>query len=279
MWPGSRVGAAANENLLVLDHEIRVNEHALAVARARRRNSDRLVVATCGLLVLLYGIWWLPWPTGVARWAIVVAAAVLAIGCAGSAINLKRRPGGPADAGKGRIGEAQLELDLSQRKDRRKYLLAAGGPEVAVRRAAYRDDARAEIEQLRRESRRYRSVNNLLQGILIIGSLLATTVAGIADEMTIDRWILMATTFLVGVASGFMGYFKYKERSFYLQQTADAIEHESDAVEIGVGRYKSLGDDEALAEYVAEVHRLKSEQKKREQNLEQPPEVRAALHQ
>ena len=33
-------------------------------------------------------------------------------------------------------------------------------------------------------------------------------------------------TFAVGIASGFMGYFKYKERSFYLQQTADAIESE-----------------------------------------------------
>jgi hypothetical protein len=72
-----------------------------------------------------------------------------------------------------------------------------------------------------------------------------------------------------------MGYFKYKERSFYLQQTADAIESEWEAVEIGVGRYKRIeNEDEALAEFVEEVHRLKSEQKKRQQNLEQPPEAR-----
>lgn len=32
-----------------------------------------------------------------------------------------------------------------------------------------------------------------------------------------------------------MGYFKYKERSFYLQQTADAIESEWEAVEAGIG--------------------------------------------
>ena len=68
------------------------------------------------------------------------------------------------------------------------------------------------------------------------------------------------------MSSGFMGYFKYKERSFYLQQTADAIEHEWEAFEIGVGRYKRIDDeDEALAEFVEEVHRLKSEQKKRQQ--------------
>ena len=72
-----------------------------------------------------------------------------------------------------------------------------------------------------------------------------------------------------------MGYFKYKERSFYLQQTADAIESEWEAVEVGVGRYKRIAsEEEQLAEFVEEVHRLKSEQKKRQQNLEQPPESR-----
>jgi hypothetical protein len=78
-------------------------------------------------------------------------------------------------------------------------------------------------------------------------------------------------TFIVGIASGFMGYFKYKERSFYLQQTADAIESEWEAVEVGIGRYENYAnEEERLAEFVAEVHRLKSEQKKRQQNLEQP---------
>jgi len=71
-----------------------------------------------------------------------------------------------------------------------------------------------------------------------------------------------------------MGYFKYKERSFYLQQTADAIEQEWEAVEIGVGRYKDKSEEQALADFVEEVHRLKTEQKKRQQNLEQPPEAR-----
>jgi len=62
-----------------------------------------------------------------------------------------------------------------------------------------------------------------------------------------------------------MGYFKYKERSSYLQQTADSIESEWEAVEVGIGRYKRFdNEDEALAELVEEVHRLKSEQKKRQ---------------
>jgi hypothetical protein len=40
------------------------------------------------------------------------------------------------------------------------------------------------------------------------------------------------------------------------------------------GRYKRFtNDEEALAEFVEEVHRLKTGQKKRQQNLEQPPDA------
>ncbi|QRP43069.1 hypothetical protein [Amycolatopsis sp. FDAARGOS 1241] len=42
-------------------------------------------------------------------------------------------------------------------------------------------------------------------------------------------------------------------------------------------RYKYIEKESvALKEFVEEVHRLKSEQRKREQNLEQPPETRSA---
>jgi hypothetical protein len=89
--------------------------------------------------------------------------------------------------------------------------------------------------------------------------------------------VTLGLTFIVGIASGFMGYFKYKERSFYLQQTADSIESEWEAYEVGVGRYKRIRDaDERLAELVEEIHRLKTEQKKRQQNLEQPPDSRSS---
>lgn len=70
-----------------------------------------------------------------------------------------------------------------------------------------------------------------------------------------------------------MGYFKYKERGFYLQQTADAIESEWEALEAGVGRYKESNEDneeEMLALFSDKIHRLKSEQKQRQQSLDQP---------
>jgi hypothetical protein len=120
-------------------------------------------------------------------------------------------------------------------------------------------------------------VNNVLQGVLIIGSLAATGASALTGEIPDIRWATLGTAFLAGISSGFMGYFKDKERSFYLQQTADAIESEREAVEVGIGRYKRFdNEDERLAEFVEEVYRLKSEQKKRQQNLEQPPELRSS---
>lgn len=122
------------------------------------------------------------------------------------------------------------------------------------------------------DSKCYRNVSNLLQGILIIGSIAAIGASGVASSLGLLRWGVLGLSLTVGIVSGFMGYYKYKERSFYLQQTADAIEYEWEAFEVGVGRYKYLKNENlALKEFVEEVHRLKSEQRKRQQNLEQPP--------
>ena len=193
---------------------------------------------------------------------------------------LKRYPGFPMSRRirhREFLGEGSLELTLARLRDERKLLVASIDTPFKVRRVAYKEDAFAEIDRLREESSRYRNVSNFFQGVLIVGSLAATGVSGIIGQAPVLRWATLALTFVVGISSGFMGYFKYKERSFYLQQTADAIENEWEAVEIGVGRYKRFDDEEeALAEFVEEVHRLKSEQKKRQQNLEQPPDSRAA---
>jgi hypothetical protein len=46
---------------------------------------------------------------------------------------------------------------------------------------------------------------------------------------------------------------------------------EWEAVELSVGHYKQMkNEDERLAEFVEVVHRLKTEQKQRQQNLDQP---------
>ena len=284
--------------LLVLNNHIRTVELELKAAKFRRKAANACLSASIIVPVALYVMLFLPWIPGTLKAAIGWPGLVASVIVVPIGITMKRNPGGPVRgeestgslamgnlqgsmssmfAKKDRMSEQGLELELAQLREQRKFLVASTELEINVRRVAYKEDAYAEIKILEEESKRYRSVNNALQGVLIIGSLAATGAAGIAAQLAPVRWAILGVTFVVGISSGFMGYFKYKERSFYLQQTADAIEAEWEAVEIGVGRYKNIENEEdRLAEFVEEVHRLKSEQKKRQQNLEQPPESRGA---
>lgn len=280
--------------LLKMSHRLRTAEHHLRIAQSRRQWSNLSLAFGPMLLIILYSMWWVPYIDNTIKTAITIPAIPVAIGFSAASFRMKRSPGGPVkyspeddprdgwkkfrDAifgNQDRISEGNLELLVSEIRDERKQRLADTGIDIAVRRIAYKEDAYSDIDELRSESNRYRTINNILQGIVIIGSLAATGAAGLASQYPLVRWGLLGMTFMVGISSGFMGYFKYKERSFYLQQTADAIEQEWEAVEVGVGRYKGFEtEDERLEEFVEEVHRLKSEQKKRQQNLEQPPEMR-----
>lgn len=272
-----------NDQLLTLNHQIRQTEHRLAIAHRRRKWSNISLVFGPLTLLILYTLLWFPWLSDRTLAAILIPSIPLAISFCISSFYLKRNPGGPlvqATDSEGqtfdvRESEGELELELNRQRDTRKLLVAMADVPPKVRRIAYKEDAYADIDKFRSESNKYRRINNILQGILIVGSLAATGVASLATELSLVRWVTPGITFVVGISSGFLGYFKYKERSFYLQQTADSIEHEWEAVEVGVGRYKRAeNDEEALADFVEEVHRLKSEQKKRQQNLEQPAEAR-----
>jgi len=102
---------------------------------------------------------------------------------------------------------------------------------------------------------------------------MTTTLAGLTTQDLRIRWAVLVTSFMVGVAAGVTGYFKFRERGFYLQQTADNLELEWNALELGIGRYRSLTAESALATFVEEAERLKSEQRKREQSLDQASET------
>jgi hypothetical protein len=232
------------------------------------------------LAVVLYALLWIPSISRTILYAIYIPAVPFALAFGVVSFILKRHPGGPVDKTDGaRKTEGLLELDLARLRDTRKLILSNDDTPIRVRRTGYRADASNDVELFRADSRGYRRTNNVLQGIVIIGSLAATGTAGATTAFPSLRYATLGIAFTVGIASGFMGYFKYKERSFYLQQTADAIESESEAFEVGVGRYKRYTEDEeekALAEFVDELHRLKGEQMKRQQNLEQPPEHRSS---
>lgn len=165
-----------------------------------------------------------------------------------------------------------LALRLELLQEQRKLRSAELALDAEHYRSAYKDDVPATVTGLRKESKKYRRVHNYLQAVIIIGSLATSTLTGIALDGSPYQWLAVATSFSVGVAAGFTGYFKFRERSFYLQQTADAIEHEHSAVELGIGSYNGVPRDESLVAFVAEVERLRLEQRKREHSLDQPPE-------
>ncbi|WP_433261645.1 DUF4231 domain-containing protein [Actinosynnema sp. CS-041913] len=272
---------AANEELLKIKHTLRQLESSLRIARRRRIFAQCSIVLGPILALIMYVLFFLD----LFQWdqlrPFYLPGLVVVLVLLWNARRLYNNPGGPLepDAGGVRRRQTELELDLelARKHDLRKFKVAHGLYDTTTRRLLYKEDAYADIERLREESRKYRNVNNFLQGVLIVGALGATGSSAIAAELQALRWVTFGIAVAVGLASGFMGYYKYKERSFYLQQTADAIEHEWEAFEVGVGRYKRADTAaDALADFVEEVHRLKSEQRKRQQNLEQPPEVRSS---
>jgi hypothetical protein len=84
----------------------------------------------------------------------------------------------------------------------------------------------------------------------------------------------MAVSLLVAGAAGIAGFFKFRERAMNQRQTADAIEHQYNAADLGIKRYKGMDPEQALAELAEAVELLREEQRKREQQLEQPAEQR-----
>lgn len=276
----------AINQLLTLNHEIRQTESHLEIARRRRRFSNVSFIFGPVLLAILYGVWWIPKLNHHIVLIIGAPLVLIALLFAIATVLLKFTPGGPPrgefelGVRRERASESELELQLARQREERKHLAADAELDEKVRRIAYKDESRDDIDNFRSESAHYRRFNNVFQGILIVGSLAATGSSALTAEVPDIRWATLGLTFVVGISSGFMGYFKYKERGFYLQQTADSIESEWEAYEVGVGRYKRISDKgERLAELVEEIHRLKSEQQKRQQNLEQPPDSRDSQNQ
>jgi hypothetical protein len=74
------------------------------------------------------------------------------------------------------------------------------------------------------------------------------------------------------------GYFKFRERSMNLQQAADDLEQEYKAVELGIRPYRTFDrEEDRLVEFAERAEHIKDQQRKREQQLEQPPEAKAGM--
>ncbi|GAB3073944.1 DUF4231 domain-containing protein [Micromonospora schwarzwaldensis] len=159
----------------------------------------------------------------------------------------------------------QADLDTST---------SSGGDSALLAQKRYRDDVPDLIAQYREDAGRTRGIHNRFQSVIIIGSVATSAIATASVAFSQARWLTVAASAAVGLAAGFTGYFKYHERSFNSQQTADAIEREYEAVELRVGKYTGLDEAKAYAAFADAVERLRDEQNKRQQQLDQPAEVK-----
>jgi hypothetical protein len=169
----------------------------------------------------------------------------------------------------------RLEAHLAAQQESLWQQKVKNNPDVDDRRKLYREEVTAAIEQYQTDSRKYRRIHNGLQTLIMIGSASTTTIAALdtGKELTWQSVSLTAISFTITVAAMFTGYYKFRERSYFLQQTADAIEEEVNAVRLGIGPYKEYGpgqEDEALKKFTQRVEDHRNEQRRRQQQLDQP---------
>ncbi|MFJ4633604.1 DUF4231 domain-containing protein [Streptomyces sp. NPDC088847] len=207
-----------------------------------------------------------------------VALVILAIACLGGflyseSLETIRHPGTGGTPGE-RLTRQEIELRLEIAIENR--LIDATPLDIPIRNRqfAYRESMPEELEQLRNESHRYRRRHNIFQLLIIIGSIANAGAQSFSDATQPLKSIIIGLTMLVAVCAGITGYYKFRERSFNLQQTADSIEEHVNAFHLGLSPYDSSDSAANLALLTARVETLRVEQRRREQQLDQPPETR-----
>ncbi|MEV8057154.1 DUF4231 domain-containing protein [Streptomyces antimycoticus] len=178
-------------------------------------------------------------------------------------------------AGRGLPTLQRAEATLASAQESLWKQKANGREALEDRRKVYREEVTAAIEQYQADSRKYRRIHNSLQTLIMIGSASTTTIAALdtGKELTWQSVTLTIISFAITVSAMFTGYYKFRERSYFLQQTADAIEEEANAVTLGIGPYKEYGpgqEQEALKVFTQRVEDHRNEQRRRQQQLDQP---------
>ncbi|MFE3995189.1 SLATT domain-containing protein [Streptomyces goshikiensis] len=242
---------------------------------ARRRRLDRIwragaAVSWLSLLTAVIGTGIAAWTTGdPARFVLgdLVCGSLLLM----SLLALV----GVHFAGRGLPTLQRLEAQLVSAQESLWKQKVKSNPDVDERRKLYREEVTTAIEQYQADSRKYRTIHNGLQTLIMIGSASTTTIAALdtGKELTWQSVTLTAISFAITVAAMFTGYYKFRERSYFLQQTADAIEEEANAVRLGIGAYSEYGpgqEGEALKKFTQRVEEHRNEQRRRQQQLDQP---------
>ncbi|MGH9632215.1 MAG: DUF4231 domain-containing protein [Bryobacteraceae bacterium] len=161
-----------------------------------------------------------------------------------------------------------------QRAARRSFGLGSSQTENhETRRDRYRIETWEYIEGQRKRAAHNRRIHNTFQAAIIIGSILVTSLTSAMAGDSPFNWITIAVSILITASAGLSSYFKFRERGFSQQQTANAAEKEYNAFELRIHDYDEEIDAPKAARLFAErLEALKEEQRNRELQMEQSPE-------
>ncbi|MFJ3630392.1 DUF4231 domain-containing protein [Streptomyces albidoflavus] len=266
----------------LLEHNKKILELREDIRWAELRN--RLIVGFgAGVFLMLLAIaiptaiTWQTYDLGAINTVLVILGLIFAVGFAAaiSLMETRRHPRGPdtlshEQTARYSVGEMQLQLELALEH----RLMEAVPLDVPVRNRqhAYKDSIPEELDKLRRESRRYRRRHNFFQMFIIVGSIGNAGAQAFSDTAQPLKSIIIGLTMVVAAAAGVSGYYKFRERSFNLQQTADSIEENTNAFHLGLAPYDSSDPAVNLGRLTDKVEKLRVEQRRREQQLDQPHE-------
>jgi DNA-binding transcriptional MerR regulator len=139
----------------------------------------------------------------------------------------------------------------------------------------YKDTLRQVIQEYQRNANFNRWTYFIIQMLIIACSLL---VGGLTSGLNIsifgNHLLAPILSFVVSFLTAVITLFRPRERGFNLQQTADAIQYEIDCSSKKIYGYKGLTNEERFIRLSEEVERLRNEQRKRQQQLEQASDAR-----
>ena len=89
-----------------------------------------------------------------------------------------------------------------------------------------------------------------------------------------NHWVAPAFSFTVSFLTAMVTLFRPREKGYNLQQTADAIEYEISCANKRIYGYEGLDERQVFTKLAQEVEKMRNEQQKRQQRLEQASETK-----
>jgi glycerol uptake facilitator-like aquaporin len=182
-----------------------------------------------------------------------------------------------ADNGEFDIARATVikrRTELEQLAIERRELLIGNVAGQAAIYARYREAMPELVARYRDQANRYRAVNNALQSFVIVASLATSGVTGLFGASYRIRAGVVGVTLAIAIASSMTSFFRLRERGAQLQKTADSIEIEFRAVELGINDYANVKKPDALRTFVQKIEQLRSEHMASQRQLDQPADLR-----